>query len=61
MHRNNNCEARLNNCEARLVDGQNVTAATVSNDGIGRELKGLQIVTYDIPEGCVGRYILSRS
>jgi hypothetical protein len=47
MHRND--IARLG-----LVDGQNVTAATVSNDGIERELKGLQIVTYDIPEGCVG-------
>ena len=37
-----------------------VAAATASNDGIRRELKGLQVVTYDIPEGCVGN-ILSRS
>ncbi len=49
MHRND--IARLG-----LVDGQNVAAATVSDDKISRELKGLQVVTYDIPEGCVGTY-----
>jgi molybdopterin-dependent oxidoreductase alpha subunit len=49
MHRND--LARLG-----LADGQVVAAATASNDGIRRELKGLQVVTYDIPEGCVGTY-----
>ncbi len=39
-----------------LADGQVVTVATVSDDGIKRQLKGLQVVTYDIPEGCVGTY-----
>ena len=28
----------------------------MSNDGIRRELKGLRLVTYDIPEGCVATY-----
>ena len=49
MHRND--IARLG-----LADGQSVAAATASDDGISRELKGLQVVTYDIPEGCVGTY-----
>lgn len=30
--------------------------ATASDDGVSRQLKGLQVVTYDIPEGCVGTY-----
>ena len=49
MHRND--IARLG-----LTDSQVVAAATVSNDGIRRELKGLRVVTYDIPEGCVATY-----
>ena len=49
MHRND--IARLG-----LADGQSVAVTTASDDGISRELKGLQVVTYDIPEGCVGTY-----
>ena len=49
MHRND--IARLG-----LADGQSVAVTTASDDGINRELKGLQVVTYDIPEGCVGTY-----
>lgn len=30
--------------------------ATASDDGVSRQLKGLRVVTYDIPEGCVGTY-----
>lgn len=49
MHRND--IARLG-----LAEGQNVAVATASDDGVSRQLKGLQVVTYDIPEGCVGTY-----
>jgi molybdopterin-dependent oxidoreductase alpha subunit len=49
MHRND--IARLG-----LADGQSVAVTTASDDGISRELKGLQVVTYDIPEGCVATY-----
>jgi anaerobic selenocysteine-containing dehydrogenase len=49
MHRND--IARL-----ALADGQVVTVATASDDGIKRQLRGLQVMTYDIPEGCVGTY-----
>ena len=52
------CYSCIANDIARLglTDGQVVAAATVSNDGIRRELKGLRVVTYDIPEGCVATY-----
>ena len=33
-----------------------VVVTTATDDGISRELKGLQIVIYDIPEGCVATY-----
>ena len=39
-----------------LVEGQEVTLATVSDDGVDRKLGGLTIVTYDIPKGCIGTY-----
>lgn len=39
-----------------LIEGQEVTLATVSNDGVDRKLGGLKVVTYDIPEGCIGTY-----
>jgi molybdopterin-dependent oxidoreductase alpha subunit len=40
----------------RLTEGQDVTIATASNDGITRKMSGLQIVMYNIPEGCVATY-----
>lgn len=39
-----------------LVEGQSVTLATACDDGIDRSLSGLQVVTYNIPAGCVGTY-----
>ncbi len=39
-----------------LAESQMVVIPTVADDGIRRELKGLQVVTYNIPEGCVGTY-----
>jgi molybdopterin-dependent oxidoreductase alpha subunit len=39
-----------------LVEGQTVTLATAVDDGIKREVEGLQVVTYDIPEGCIAGY-----
>jgi molybdopterin-dependent oxidoreductase alpha subunit len=39
-----------------LVEGQTVTLVTAVDDGIKREVKGLKIVTYDIPEGCIAGY-----
>jgi hypothetical protein len=35
-----------------LAEGERVTIATVSDDGVDRKLAGLKVVTYDIPEGC---------
>ena len=49
MHRND--IARLG-----LRESQTVVVTTATDDGVRRELKGLQVVTYDIPEGCVGTY-----
>jgi len=40
----------------RLAEGEEVTIATVSDDGVDRKLGGLTVVTYNIPEGCVGTY-----
>jgi molybdopterin-dependent oxidoreductase alpha subunit len=39
-----------------LTNGEDVTVATASDDGVDRTLDGLHVVTYDIPEGCVGAY-----
>lgn len=39
-----------------LRAGQRVTLRTAVEDGTARELHGLGIVEYNIPEGCVGGY-----
>lgn len=39
-----------------LVIGQRVTLASAAEDGRTREVGGLRIVRYDIPEGCVADY-----
>jgi anaerobic selenocysteine-containing dehydrogenase len=39
-----------------LAEGGKVTIATVSDDGVDRKLGGLTVVTYNIPEGCIGTY-----
>jgi len=39
-----------------LAEAQIVVVTTAADDGIKRELKGLRIVMYDIPEGCVATY-----
>jgi anaerobic selenocysteine-containing dehydrogenase len=39
-----------------LAERQEVTLATVSDDGVDRRLGGLMVVTYNIPEGCIGTY-----
>jgi len=49
MHRND--MARLG-----LQERERVTLATVAHDGVVREVSGLQVVPYDIPEGCIGGY-----
>ncbi len=35
---------------------ETVTLATVADDGVKRELKGLRIVPYSIAEGCIAAY-----
>ena len=40
----------------QLVDGDAVTATTVSVDGIDRTVDDLRVKTYDIPRGCVAGY-----
>jgi len=39
-----------------LKEGQTVSLTTAVNDGVERLVAGLQIVAYDIPEGCVAGY-----
>ena len=39
-----------------LVEGQTITLTTAVDDGILREVTGLKIVTYNIPEGCIAGY-----
>jgi molybdopterin-dependent oxidoreductase alpha subunit len=39
-----------------LVQGQRVTLSTRADDGVTRELGGLQVVPYDLPEGSLGGY-----
>lgn len=39
-----------------LAEGQTVTLATAVDDGVDRRVAGLQIVAYDIPEGCIAGY-----
>lgn len=39
-----------------LIEGDAVTAVTVSNDGVERSVSDLSVLPYDIPPGCVGGY-----
>jgi anaerobic selenocysteine-containing dehydrogenase len=39
-----------------LTEGQAVTLTTAVDDGVERKVAGLQVVEYDIPEGCIGAY-----
>ncbi|MCC8981463.1 FdhF/YdeP family oxidoreductase [Bradyrhizobium acaciae] len=39
-----------------LKEGALVTLATAANDGVMREVAGLRIVAYDIPQGCIAGY-----
>ncbi|WEF34615.1 FdhF/YdeP family oxidoreductase [Pseudoduganella chitinolytica] len=39
-----------------LAEGDVVTLRTASDDGIARQVDGLTVVRYDIPEGCVAGY-----
>jgi molybdopterin-dependent oxidoreductase alpha subunit len=39
-----------------LREGDAVTLATFSSDGVTRELPGLRVTPYDIPAGCIGAY-----
>jgi molybdopterin-dependent oxidoreductase alpha subunit len=39
-----------------LQAGQEVDVHGVSNDGVARSVRGLRLVAYDIPAGCVGGY-----
>jgi anaerobic selenocysteine-containing dehydrogenase len=39
-----------------LKEGAMVTLATAANDGVTREVGGLRIVAYDIPQGCIAGY-----
>jgi molybdopterin-dependent oxidoreductase alpha subunit len=39
-----------------LKEGQMVALTTVVDDGVERSVTGLQIVAYDIPEGCIAGY-----
>jgi molybdopterin-dependent oxidoreductase alpha subunit len=39
-----------------LTEGQAVTLTTAVDDGVERKVTGLQVVEYNIPEGCIGGY-----
>ena len=39
-----------------LREGQTVKLVSDAGDGIDREVGGLQVVAFDIPEGCIGGY-----
>ncbi|MDE2271163.1 MAG: formate dehydrogenase, partial [Xanthomonadaceae bacterium] len=39
-----------------LREGQTVKMVSDAGDGIDREVGGLQVVSFDIPEGCIGGY-----
>jgi molybdopterin-dependent oxidoreductase alpha subunit len=39
-----------------LREGSTVTLATAANDGVKREVGGLRVVAYNIPEGCIAGY-----
>ena len=40
----------------RLRDGDHVTLSTVAHDEMKREMSGFRVISYNIPEGCVGTY-----
>ncbi|WP_262027715.1 FdhF/YdeP family oxidoreductase [Microvirga sp. Mcv34] len=48
---NSNDIARLN-----LAEGDLVTLTTAVDDGVTRQVDGLRVTPYDIPEGCCGAY-----
>jgi anaerobic selenocysteine-containing dehydrogenase len=48
------CEADMR--RFGLHDGDEVGLKTAYGDGIRREARGLRVVAYDIPEGCVAGY-----
>jgi molybdopterin-dependent oxidoreductase alpha subunit len=39
-----------------LIEGELVSVITAVEDGVHREVEGLRIVSYDIPQGCVASY-----
>jgi anaerobic selenocysteine-containing dehydrogenase len=39
-----------------LKEGSVVTLSTAVNDGVDREVTGLRVVRYDLPEGCIAGY-----
>jgi anaerobic selenocysteine-containing dehydrogenase len=39
-----------------LKEGQMVSLTTAVDDGVERSVTALQIVAYDIPEGCIAGY-----
>ena len=39
-----------------LVEGDAVTLVTHADDGVHRQVSGLRVVAYNIPEGCIGAY-----
>ena len=39
-----------------VAEGETVTVATSSDDGVTRELPGLRATPYDVPPGCIGTY-----
>jgi anaerobic selenocysteine-containing dehydrogenase len=40
----------------QLKEGEKVTLTTAVNDGIERKVEDLQVVAYNIPEGCIAGY-----
>lgn len=39
-----------------LHEGEQVRLVTAADDGVDRQLGGLTVIAYDIPEGCCGGY-----
>jgi molybdopterin-dependent oxidoreductase alpha subunit len=39
-----------------LAEGQSVTLRTEADDGRDRQVSGLQVVPYDLPDGCIAAY-----
>lgn len=39
-----------------LKEGDKVTLATAADDGVERRVRGLRVVAYNIPEGCIAGY-----